>query len=208
MFVSCLSNPSFPPPHQTELDKVHKVKMGVGNGLRQDVWREFLSRFGNVRMCEVYGSTEGNLCFMNHLGKIGTVGRSNFLFRVSMWSLVRVLGRRWVAWTCLINTLCICLCWWRVCVNLLRHLKWLGDELAFLQPLWGLATLMPTCRAVVSLCSYKTLTPMYLPLISAIFRLHLLLAHVIKHNSKKWSYNIMWPPETHFILINTMVVFL
>ncbi|XP_037548118.1 long-chain fatty acid transport protein 6 [Nematolebias whitei] len=67
---------------KTELDKVHKVKMGVGNGLRQDVWREFLSRFGNVRMCEVYGSTEGNLCFMNHLGKIGTVGRSNFLYRL------------------------------------------------------------------------------------------------------------------------------
>ncbi|XP_013870596.1 long-chain fatty acid transport protein 6 [Austrofundulus limnaeus] len=67
---------------KTELDKVHKVKMGVGNGLRQDVWREFLSRFGNIRMCEVYGSTEGNLCFMNHIGKIGTVGRSNLVYRL------------------------------------------------------------------------------------------------------------------------------
>ncbi|XP_017289526.1 long-chain fatty acid transport protein 6 [Kryptolebias marmoratus] len=67
---------------KTELDKDHKVKMGVGNGLRQDVWREFLSRFGNIRMCEVYGSTEGNLCFLNHMGKIGTVGRSNFLYRL------------------------------------------------------------------------------------------------------------------------------
>ncbi|XP_070780260.1 long-chain fatty acid transport protein 6 [Enoplosus armatus] len=67
---------------KTEMDKVHKVRMGVGNGLRQDVWREFQSRFGNVQMCEVYGSTEGNLCFMNHIGKIGTVGRSNFLYRL------------------------------------------------------------------------------------------------------------------------------
>ncbi|XP_034458674.1 long-chain fatty acid transport protein 6 [Hippoglossus hippoglossus] len=67
---------------KTEVDKVHKVRMGVGNGLRQDVWREFQSRFGNVKMCEVYGSTEGNLCFMNHIGKIGTVGRSNFLYRL------------------------------------------------------------------------------------------------------------------------------
>uniref|UniRef100_A0A8P4GLC7 long-chain-fatty-acid--CoA ligase n=1 Tax=Dicentrarchus labrax TaxID=13489 RepID=A0A8P4GLC7_DICLA len=59
---------------KTEVDKVHKVRMGVGNGLRQDVWREFQNRFGNIKMCEVYGSTEGNLCFMNHIGKIGTVG--------------------------------------------------------------------------------------------------------------------------------------
>lgn len=71
--------------HQTEMDKVHKVQMGVGNGLRQDVWREFHSRFGNIKMCEVYGSTEGNLVFMNHIGKIGAVGRSNFIYRVSAW---------------------------------------------------------------------------------------------------------------------------
>ncbi|TKS84009.1 Long-chain fatty acid transport protein 6 [Collichthys lucidus] len=67
---------------KTEVDKVHRVRMGVGNGLRQDVWRDFQNRFGNIKMCEVYGSTEGNLCFMNHLGKIGTVGRSNFIYRL------------------------------------------------------------------------------------------------------------------------------
>uniref|UniRef100_A0A8P4K635 long-chain-fatty-acid--CoA ligase n=1 Tax=Dicentrarchus labrax TaxID=13489 RepID=A0A8P4K635_DICLA len=67
---------------KTEVDKVHKVRMGVGNGLRQDVWREFQNRFGNIKMCEVYGSTEGNLCFMNHIGKIGTVGRSNSIYRL------------------------------------------------------------------------------------------------------------------------------
>lgn len=67
---------------KTDLDKVHKVRMGVGNGLRQDVWREFQSHYGDVKMCEVYGSTEGNLCFMNHIGKIGTVGRSNFFYRL------------------------------------------------------------------------------------------------------------------------------
>ncbi|XP_037339906.2 long-chain fatty acid transport protein 6 [Pungitius pungitius] len=67
---------------KTAGDQVHKVRMGVGNGLRQDVWREFQSRFGNIKMCEVYGSTEGNLCFMNHIGKIGTVGRSNFFYRL------------------------------------------------------------------------------------------------------------------------------
>ncbi|XP_069025102.1 long-chain fatty acid transport protein 6 isoform X2 [Embiotoca jacksoni] len=67
---------------KTDLDKVHAVRMAVGNGLRPDVWREFQSRFGNVKMCEVYGSTEGNLCIMNHVGKIGAVGRSNFLYKL------------------------------------------------------------------------------------------------------------------------------
>ncbi|XP_061553722.1 long-chain fatty acid transport protein 6 isoform X1 [Phycodurus eques] len=67
---------------KTEMDKVHVVRMGVGNGLRQDVWQEFQRRYGNIKMCEVYGSTEGNLCFMNHIGKIGTVGRSNFFYKL------------------------------------------------------------------------------------------------------------------------------
>uniref|UniRef100_A0A673CN90 long-chain-fatty-acid--CoA ligase n=2 Tax=Sphaeramia orbicularis TaxID=375764 RepID=A0A673CN90_9TELE len=67
---------------KTDMDKVHKVWMGVGNGLRQDVWREFHNRFGNIKMCEVYGSTEGNVCFMNHMGRIGCVGRSNSIYKL------------------------------------------------------------------------------------------------------------------------------
>ncbi|XP_070706668.1 long-chain fatty acid transport protein 6 [Pempheris klunzingeri] len=75
---------------KTEMDKVHKVRMGVGNGLRQDVWRDFQNHFGNIKMCEVYGSTEGNLCFMNHIGKSGTVGRSNFFYKLLFkYDLVR-----------------------------------------------------------------------------------------------------------------------
>ncbi|XP_030623276.1 long-chain fatty acid transport protein 6 isoform X1 [Chanos chanos] len=71
-------------------EKDHKIHMGVGNGLRQDVWREFHRRFGEIRMCELYGSTEGNLCFMNHVGKIGAVGRSNFFYKLLFkYDLVR-----------------------------------------------------------------------------------------------------------------------
>uniref|UniRef100_A0A8C8JB10 long-chain-fatty-acid--CoA ligase n=1 Tax=Oncorhynchus tshawytscha TaxID=74940 RepID=A0A8C8JB10_ONCTS len=72
---------------KAEGEKKHKVHMGVGNGLRQDVWREFHRRFGEIRMCELYGSTEGNLCFMNHIGKIGAVGRSNFFYKVIGYNL-------------------------------------------------------------------------------------------------------------------------
>uniref|UniRef100_A0A3P8YL12 long-chain-fatty-acid--CoA ligase n=1 Tax=Esox lucius TaxID=8010 RepID=A0A3P8YL12_ESOLU len=75
---------------KAEGEKEHKVRMGVGNGLRQDVWREFHQRFGEIRMCELYGSTEGNLCFMNHIGKIGAVGRSNFFYKLLFkYDLVR-----------------------------------------------------------------------------------------------------------------------
>nr|XP_033709016.1 long-chain fatty acid transport protein 6 isoform X4 [Tursiops truncatus] len=65
-----------------EGEKDHRVRLAVGNGIRSDVWREFLDRFGNIKMCELYGATEGNICFMNHTGKIGSVGRANFLHKL------------------------------------------------------------------------------------------------------------------------------
>lgn len=68
---------------QKEGEKDHKVRMGVGNGVQQNIWKEFLDRFGDIKLCELYGSTEGNVCFMNHVGKIGAVGRSNFFYKVS-----------------------------------------------------------------------------------------------------------------------------
>ncbi|XP_014918979.3 long-chain fatty acid transport protein 2 [Acinonyx jubatus] len=60
-------------------DRVHKVRMAMGNGLRGDVWREFIRRFGNINIYEFYASTEGNIGFMNYTRKIGAVGRVNYL---------------------------------------------------------------------------------------------------------------------------------
>ncbi|NXW92906.1 S27A6 protein, partial [Alopecoenas beccarii] len=65
-----------------EGEKNHKVRLAVGNGVRNDVWREFLDRFGAIKICEFYGATEGNICFMNHTGKIGSVGRTNFFYKL------------------------------------------------------------------------------------------------------------------------------
>lgn len=65
-------------------DRDHKVRMAVGNGLRADVWREFIRRFGDIHINEFYASTEGNIGFMNYTRKIGAVGRVNYLQRVSM----------------------------------------------------------------------------------------------------------------------------
>lgn len=55
----------------------------MGNGLRGDVWREFIRRFGDISIYEFYASTEGNIGFINYTRKIGAVGRVNYLQKVS-----------------------------------------------------------------------------------------------------------------------------
>uniref|UniRef100_A0A3Q3RHL7 long-chain-fatty-acid--CoA ligase n=1 Tax=Mastacembelus armatus TaxID=205130 RepID=A0A3Q3RHL7_9TELE len=62
-------------------DQSHQVRLAVGNGIRADVWREFVHRFGNVQIREIYGATEGNIILMNYSGKIGAIGRDSFLHR-------------------------------------------------------------------------------------------------------------------------------
>uniref|UniRef100_A0A671XWV8 long-chain-fatty-acid--CoA ligase n=1 Tax=Sparus aurata TaxID=8175 RepID=A0A671XWV8_SPAAU len=64
-----------------ENDKGHKVRLAIGNGVRAEIWREFVSRFGNIQIKEFYASTEGNVGFVNYAGRIGAVGRVNFLHR-------------------------------------------------------------------------------------------------------------------------------
>uniref|UniRef100_A0A3Q3DK72 long-chain-fatty-acid--CoA ligase n=1 Tax=Hippocampus comes TaxID=109280 RepID=A0A3Q3DK72_HIPCM len=61
-------------------DRSHKVRIAIGNGIRANVWRDFLNRFGNIQILELYGATEGNIILMNYSGKIGAVGRDNFFF--------------------------------------------------------------------------------------------------------------------------------
>ncbi|NWW75219.1 S27A6 protein, partial [Climacteris rufus] len=59
-----------------EEDRVHKVRLALGNGIRPSVWKEFLMRFGPIKIFELYGSTEGNILFLNYTNKIGAVGRA------------------------------------------------------------------------------------------------------------------------------------
>ena len=46
----------------------------LGNGLRPDVWDAFRQRFGVARICEIYGSSEGNVSFANLFNKDKTIG--------------------------------------------------------------------------------------------------------------------------------------
>ena len=45
------------------LDKQHRIRKAIGNGLRKNVWKEFYSRF-NVKCVEFYAASEGN-CTMS-----------------------------------------------------------------------------------------------------------------------------------------------
>ncbi|KAM9860878.1 long-chain fatty acid transport protein 2-like [Aulostomus maculatus] len=71
-------------------DRDHKVRLALGNGIRADTWADFLQRFGDVSICECYGATEGNIGFVNYIGKIGAIGKEHFLHKLSCpYALIR-----------------------------------------------------------------------------------------------------------------------
>ncbi|CAG4952138.1 unnamed protein product [Parnassius apollo] len=55
-------------------DRAHNVKVIVGNGLRPQIWQEFVDRFGVERVLEFYGATEGNSNLVNLDSKMGAIG--------------------------------------------------------------------------------------------------------------------------------------
>ena len=61
------------PPHPRE--RVHRLRLACGNGLRSDIWREFKQRFRIPQILEFYAATEGNVTFFNLDGTEGSVGR-------------------------------------------------------------------------------------------------------------------------------------
>ncbi|KAK3549362.1 hypothetical protein QTP70_034600 [Hemibagrus guttatus] len=75
---------------KTDGDRVHNVRLALGNGIRGETWAEFLQRFGDVRICECYGATEGNIGFVNYIGKIGAIGRTSAIMkRLAGYSFIK-----------------------------------------------------------------------------------------------------------------------
>ncbi|XP_034050908.1 very long-chain acyl-CoA synthetase-like [Thalassophryne amazonica] len=62
-------------------DRDHKVRVAFGNGIRGDIWTEFLQRFGDIHILESYGATESNIGFLNYSAKVGAIGRENFFHK-------------------------------------------------------------------------------------------------------------------------------
>lgn len=63
-------------PRQAD-DHMNPLTTMMGNGLRPDVWHEFKQRYGIKRIAEFYGSSEGNVAFVNMLNKDCTVGTTS-----------------------------------------------------------------------------------------------------------------------------------
>lgn len=56
-------------------ERLHRVRLFYGAGLRRDVWIEFQRRFRVPEIVEYYGSTEGNVALINFEGVPGMIGR-------------------------------------------------------------------------------------------------------------------------------------
>ncbi|XP_067628869.1 long-chain fatty acid transport protein 4 isoform X1 [Eurosta solidaginis] len=55
-------------------DTQHSLRLMYGNGLRPQIWTQFISRFNIPRIGELYGSTEGNSNLANITNQVGAVG--------------------------------------------------------------------------------------------------------------------------------------
>lgn len=59
----------------SEFDGVHDVRLAVGNGLRPDIWSEFVKRFRIPQIVEFYAATEGTFSLYNVHGPVGSIGK-------------------------------------------------------------------------------------------------------------------------------------
>ncbi|CAK7566277.1 MAG: long-chain fatty acid transporter fat1 [Sporothrix epigloea] len=80
------------------LDRMHSVRIALGNGLRPDVWNRFKDRFGIEAIAEFYGATEGMFATFN-LSKndytMGAVGRNGWLYELAMGKNVASIVTEW-----------------------------------------------------------------------------------------------------------------
>lgn len=70
-----LAQPSKP------VERQHSLRIMFGNGLRQQIWVEFMNRFNIKRIGELYASTEGNTSLCNGLLLKTKQFDVNFIFK-------------------------------------------------------------------------------------------------------------------------------
>ncbi|KAL5288342.1 SLC27A4.2 family protein [Megaselia abdita] len=59
---------------ESQNDKTHNIRVLFGNGLRPQIWPQFVDRFNIPKVGEFYGATEGNANIMNNDNKVGAIG--------------------------------------------------------------------------------------------------------------------------------------
>ncbi|CAN9504728.1 unnamed protein product [Ophioblennius macclurei] len=65
-------------------EKSHRVRLAAGSGLRSDVWKKFVQRFGSIKVREGYGLTEASVGFLNYTDEVGPIGRAGYFNKLSM----------------------------------------------------------------------------------------------------------------------------
>ncbi|XP_037608345.1 very long-chain acyl-CoA synthetase [Sebastes umbrosus] len=65
-------------------ERTHSVRLAAGSGLRSDVWRDFVKRFGKIKIREGYGLTEASIGFLNYTDEVGPIGRASYFNKLSM----------------------------------------------------------------------------------------------------------------------------
>jgi len=68
-------------------DKAHSIRMMFGNGLRPNVWTAFKQRYGIEKVMEFYGSSEGNVGFLNLFNFDCTVGFTTVPYAIVEYDL-------------------------------------------------------------------------------------------------------------------------
>lgn len=61
-------------------EKMHKIRIMFGNGLRPQIWKKFVNRFNIPNIAEFYGATEGNSNIINIENRVGSVGFIGVIF--------------------------------------------------------------------------------------------------------------------------------
>ncbi|XP_067288590.1 long-chain fatty acid transport protein 6 [Pseudorasbora parva] len=69
---------------KTAEEAAHNVRLAAGSGLRADVWKEFVRRFGKIQIREAYGLTEASIGFVNYTDEIGPIGRASYFNKLSL----------------------------------------------------------------------------------------------------------------------------
>ncbi|XP_056121552.1 long-chain fatty acid transport protein 6 [Rhinichthys klamathensis goyatoka] len=69
---------------KTAEEASHKVRLAAGSGLRADVWKELVRRFGKIQIREAYGLTEASIGFVNYTDEIGPIGRASYFNKLNL----------------------------------------------------------------------------------------------------------------------------
>lgn len=69
---------------KTAEEVAHNVRLAAGSGLRADVWKEFIRRFGKIQIREAYGLTEASIGFVNYTDEIGPIGRASYFNKLNL----------------------------------------------------------------------------------------------------------------------------